>query len=225
MTHSEPAFDLFNRRYRGVVFDLDGTIVDNVSYHKQAWRAFLKRHDVELSEEIFDLELSGHTTQEILFRLLAVPLGSVEAIALEAEKDRFYRELYEAHVQARPGFHDLISLLAQKHVKFAVATSSNQASRNFVLEALELNLNHDLIVGAEAITHPKPAPEIYQVACRRLGLDPADCLAVEDAEAGVESALGAGLDVAVIGAPATRLKGAHVYAEDFRDLLNQAGLA
>ncbi len=207
---------------RGAVFDLDGTMVDNMRWHARAWIALVRAHasdprsDAEI--ESFLYAQAGMKNEELI--PLLVPGGDVAA--LEEEKEAFYRKLYAPVLAPVPGLIPLLDSLRSCGVKLAVATSAAQANRDLVLDGLMLRPRFDAIVGAEHVRRGKPAPDIFLAAAEKLGVPPSDCIAFEDAPKGVQAAVAAGMQCAGLTTTSSeadlRAAGARWVAQDFTQL-------
>ncbi len=206
---------------RAAVFDMDGTLVDNMRWHVRAWVAQCERRGVPCTPESFEREHAGKKSEEIV--PLLVPGATAEEVALFVhEKETLYQELYRPHLEPLPGLMELLARLESARVPLAVATAAPPGNRTLVLDGLDLTRRFATIVGAEDAPRGKPAPDIYLAAARRLGLEPGRCVAFEDAVNGVLAARAAGMRAVGIttGALASELRraGAQWTIADFREL-------
>jgi HAD superfamily hydrolase (TIGR01509 family) len=199
------------------VFDMDGTMIDNMSYHTRAWMELSRRLGRDVSPEAFDRDTAGRKTDEILEWLLDRKLSTEEAARLGGKKEARYRELYREHVAPLKGLLDFLARIERAGLKRAVATAAPRENRELVLGALRLQF--DAIAGAEDAPRGKPAPDIYLAAARRLGVRPEECVAFEDAANGVLSARAAGMHAAAVTTTTTpealRAAGARWLFPDF----------
>jgi HAD superfamily hydrolase (TIGR01509 family) len=180
----------FDAGYAGFVYDCDGTVADTMGIHNLAWQEEFLTHGIEVPVTMLD-ELAGvpcEPTVEILAKRFGASLD-VSAVALSKES-RFYRNL--DHVRAVPVVREHI-MLNKGRAKLAIASGGGRDSVTRTLKTIGLYDVFDAIVCAEDYENGKPAPDPFREAARRLGLDPAQCLAFEDANAGVKSALAAGM--------------------------------
>lgn len=201
------------------VFDMDGTLVDNMRFHSEAWVAISRRLGVEATAERFEREFAGQKNEEIFPTLLgrAVPPEELERLA--DEKESHYRKLYAPHLALHRGADGFLQRLRAAGVKLAVATAAPQGNRTLVLDGLGIRGWFGRIVGAEEVTRGKPAPDIFLAAARALGVEPGACVAFEDAVNGVRSAKAAGMLTVGITtttpAEVLREAGAHWAVPDF----------
>lgn len=184
------------------VFDMDGTLVDNMGFHATAWLQTATRLGVTgLTVERFEQHYAGKKNEEILPDLLQRTLTVEETRSYAHEKESLYRSLAQAHLKPMPGLIAFLDHLRSKKIPIAIATAAPPENRALVLDLFDLHGRIDTLVGAEDVVHGKPAPDIFLKAAKQLGLDPARCVAFEDARNGVLSAKTAGM--AVVGVVTT----------------------
>jgi beta-phosphoglucomutase len=180
------------------IFDMDGTIVDNMAFHTDSWLAFFERHGKTYDADAFFRETAGAQGREILRERLGPEISEDEIAVLAHEKDELYREMYGPHRSAIQGFEDFVTAARAQGVKLAVATSAPPANIVFTLDELDLRRHFDTVVGAADVARGKPHPDVFLKAAEKLGVDPRDCIVFEDAPMGVEAARRAGMKAVVI---------------------------
>jgi beta-phosphoglucomutase family hydrolase len=192
----------------GVVFDLDGTLVDNISFHFEAFRALAARLGLVMDEATFQ-SFNGLKNEDIFPRFLGRSLTRAEIEALSDEKEETYRALYRPKLIAHHGAQELLDRLRAANVKLAVASSAPPANRAMVLSGLGWDARFDAVVASEGL-RGKPAPDIFLAAAERLGVAPDACIAFEDAANGIQAAAAAGMIVVGVttNVPATTLTAA-----------------
>jgi HAD superfamily hydrolase (TIGR01509 family) len=172
---------------------MDGTLVDNMRFHAQAWVAISRKLGLSVPAERFEREFAGKKNEEIFPLLLGRLLAADELNRLADEKEALYRSLYAGHLEPLAGTVALLEQLAGAGLRLAVATAAPPLNRDFVLDGLRLRARFDRIIGAEDVTRGKPHPDIYLAAARALGVEPHACVAFEDAVNGILSAKAAGM--------------------------------
>ena len=186
----------------GVIFDLDGVLVSTDENHYQAWRRLAEEEDIPFDRTVNEL-LRGVSRMESL----AIILKSTEKVYSLAEreqlcsrKNQYYRESLASlsPSDVLPGVHEVLHELRKRKIRVAVGSSSKNAP--LILQKVGLSTAFDVVSDGTMITHSKPNPEVFLLAARLLKTVPGDCVVVEDAAAGVEAALNAGMRVAGVGA-------------------------
>jgi beta-phosphoglucomutase len=200
---------------KGCIFDLDGVIVDTAHYHYLAWKRLAEELGYHLTEQENE-QLKGVSRMESLERVLAlaeITLQKVEKEKLAERKNTWFREYVEAMTPGEifPGVKQLIHDLKSTGIKVGLASSSKNAKR--VVNLLQIENEFEAIVDGNMISHTKPHPEIFLTIARKLGIDPSACVVIEDAEAGVEAALSAGMKCIGIGSPELLQKANKIFSK------------
>ena len=178
---------------RGVLWDLDGTLVDSTELHWVAWRDAMAVEGVPITREMFEATF-GWKNDPILRRWLGDDAGEARKARLADEKERAYRAALKAEgLKALPGAREWVERLHAGGWKQAIASSAPLANIEAVLAVLDLGHDFEAVVSAEDVTTGKPDPEVFLLAARKLGVDPSRAIVVEDAAAGVEGARRAGM--------------------------------
>jgi beta-phosphoglucomutase len=188
---------------KACIFDLDGVIVDTARYHYLAWKRLAKELGVDLTVE--DNErlkgVSRTRSMEIILEIGGISIGELEKERLANKKNTWFVDYIErmAPEEIFPGVKVLIKDMRHSGIKTALASSSKNAKT--VIQLLHIQNDFDVVVDGTMITHTKPHPEIFLLAADRLGVEPEACVVFEDAEAGVEAALAAGMKCVGVGSP------------------------
>jgi len=188
---------------KAVIFDLDGVITDTARYHYLAWKRLAESQGVHF-DEAFNEHLKGIDRMGSLDLILASSSRSYtqdEKLALAHEKNEHYKELIATMSpdDLLPGAVAALDACRAAGLKIGLASVSKNAFS--VLDMLGITGKFDYVVDAATIACGKPDPEIFLKAARELGVDPADCMGVEDAVAGVASIKSAGMYALGIGDP------------------------
>ena len=166
---------------------MDGVVVFNHDYHFKAWMEFADRYGFELNEEIYRDQFNGRTNKE-LFNLIFDDPTDEEIETYIEEKESLYRELYYDDLAVSPGFLDFVAHLQRERIKIGLATSAPTENVDWVLDNLQLRPVFDVVVDASEVDRGKPDPEIYNIACTKLDINPKFVLVFEDSIAGIEAA-------------------------------------
>jgi len=189
-----------------VIWDMDGVIADTGPYHLKAWQETFRKRGVAFSEEDFRRHF-GQRNDTIIGDTLGAgtPIAEVQAIA--AEKEDRYRQLVSQQVAPLPGAIELIKSLVAKGVKMAIASSAPMENIQLVTGSLGLADCFQAVVWGGEVTEGKPSPQGFLLAAEKLGVEPGNCLVIEDAVAGVAAAKSAGMKCLAVtnSHPAERL--------------------
>ena len=174
-----------------IVFDMDGVLIDSHPTHLAAWREFLDSLSIDASETDLNFILEGRTRSEILRHFLG-ELSEAEIAQYGRRKDEIFRGM-EADIQPFPGVLPFLKQLEQSDIRKAVATSASEIRTASTIERMGLGGYFDAVVTSADVVAGKPHPHVYQLACERMNIVPANALAFDDAPSGVQSARAAGL--------------------------------
>ena len=187
---------------KAFIFDLDGVIVFTDKFHYQAWKKMADEMGIYFDETINN-RLRGVSRAEsleiILERYEGEPLSAEKKAELMEEKNNTYRELLATMTPADVSdeVRETLKTLRERGSRLAIGSSSKNAK--FILEKVELLNAFDAISDGNNITHSKPDPEVFLKAGEFLGEDPANCVVVEDAYAGIDAAKAAGMTAVGLG--------------------------
>jgi kojibiose phosphorylase len=197
---------------KAVIFDLDGVLTDTAEYHYHGWQRLADEEGYPFSREHNELlrGVSRQRSLEILLDGTAVDPERFEEML--ARKNRYYTEMLTeiSPDDLLPGIPALLDELEAAGIRMAVGSASKNART--VLEALDILHRFEIVADGNSVGLAKPAPDLFLYAAREMGLEPYDCVVVEDAESGVDAALTGGFGTVGIG-PATRVGHAHLQLE------------
>jgi beta-phosphoglucomutase len=179
---------------KGIIFDMDGTLVDNIPFHKEAWVNFLEENGVTLTSGEFQAQNHG-TLVEMMARFFP-NLTDLSLLNTKGqEKEAAYRKLYASHIQEINGLTALLEKLKEAGVTMLLATMGDTDNIDFTLGKLGISKYFGHITGGHEVRKGKPDPEIFQRSLFKAGLAAEDCLVVEDSIGGVKAAVQAGIPV------------------------------
>jgi len=201
---------------RGVLWDMDGTLVDSEEYHWLSWRDTMLTEGVSITHDQF-LGTFGQRNDSILPQWLQAG-ASAECIQRVGDsKEVLYRKLvHEGHLEPLPGVMEWVQRLREQGWLQAVASSAPRKNIEVVLEVMGLTGFFEALVSAEDVTAGKPDPQVFQKGAERLGVPASRCIVVEDAPQGVEAARRAGMRC--IGVSRKGLLAADVVVRSLKDL-------
>ena len=187
---------------KAVIFDLDGVIIHTDVYHYRAWKKLADRLDLYFDERINN-RLRGVSRMESLEIILENSafsgLSDAEKTALADEKNETYRGFLNAMTPADLPREVSDTLRALRGMGFPMAIGSSSRNARLILDKIGLSGFFDAVSDGNNIANSKPDPEVFLKAAEFLGIAPADCVVVEDADAGVEAARRAGMKTIAMG--------------------------
>lgn len=197
------------------IFDLDGVLVDTAVYHYKAWKQLANSLGFDFTH-VQNEQLKGVSRMRSLDMILewgGIQKSDAEREELAALKNSWYVAMISKMTvdEVLPGSAELLQQLKEKGVKIALGSASKNSG--LILERTGLTHFFDAIVDGNAVSTSKPNPEVFVKAAELLDTPVADCVVFEDAIAGVEAALAAGMGVVGIG-ETEHLKGAHIVVKD-----------
>lgn len=203
-----------------VIFDLDGTILDNNSYHLKAWKQYLLKIGRGMTDEEFNEHLNGRTNKDVVRYLYGQDISEETIWQHTMDKEALYRELYRKDIKPVPGILDVFETLYQHQVPMAIATSGVQVNIDFMFEHVPIRKYFQAVVNSSHISKGKPDPEIFLKTASMLGVAPERCLVFEDAVVGVQAAKSAGMHVIAVTTtePAAHLGAADLIIKDYTAL-------
>ncbi len=216
-------FDVFP--FQAFIFDMDGTLVDNMDFHRQTWIEWAPREGLNLAPEEILAQTHG-TIGEIVARFFPAKTPE-EQFQIGERKEALYRQMYAPHLRLLPGLDAFLDWTKGHGMPCAVATAGNTHNINFTVDGLSIRSYFQAFVGGDDVTHGKPHPEVFLLAAKELGITPEKCLVFEDSPAGAEAARRAGMKCIVLNMMNPRAdfgEAPHVikWVEDYRDLIGSS---
>ena len=202
---------------KAVIFDLDGTLIDNNAFHLKTWKKYLEDSGKTMSEEEFNLHLNGRTNADAIKYIYGKDISEEEVEKHTSDKEMLYRKIYEPFIKPVPGLIPLLETLAGMNIPMAIATSGVQPNIDFFFENIPVKKYFQTVVNSSHITRGKPDPEIYLKTASILKVNPVNCLVFEDAVVGLQSAHSAGMKVVTLTTTQTKeeLANADLVIKDF----------
>ncbi len=183
---------------KALIFDMDGTIVDNMQVHTAIWLELLADYGITMTPLQFQAATAGNTNSQLLRSLLNPQMSDAELAAIAHEKETRYRERFRPFLRPMAGLEALLQQAQQANMILAVATAANEPNIEYVLDGLNLRHYFATVVGADDVARGKPEPDLFLLVAERLKLVPETCLVFEDSLAGLEAAHRAGMQAVAI---------------------------
>ncbi len=175
-----------------VIWDMDGVIADTGPLHLSAWQETLGKRGVNFSAEDFRQSF-GERNDTIIRKAMGKQIAPGEIEAIAREKEEIFRSRARQRIKPLPGAVELIQSLNIEGVKMAIASSTTIENIRLVTEELGIANCFQAIVNGHEVTEGKPSPQVFLLAAQKLGVEPGNCLVIEDAVAGVAAAKKAGM--------------------------------
>ena len=185
-------------KYKGIIFDFNGTLFLDSEKHMEAWRAFSKElRGTAFSDEEMRDHMFGRTNEDIIAYAIGRKPDKTLVEKYTAEKEAIYRQMCrddQEHFVLTDGAVELLDYLKLRNIPRTIATMSEKVNVDFFIQGFHLEKWFDLdkIVYDNGKIPGKPAPDIYEIAAENIGLPPAECIVVEDAVSGIAAAKNAG---------------------------------
>ena len=184
---------------KAFIFDLNGTMIDDMSYHVQAWYDILNNDlKASLTRDEVKIQMYGKN-DEVLARIFGENFLQPEELKeLSLEKERRYQKAYLPNLSLIKGLHQFLEKAKQMEIVMAIGSAAIPFNVDFVLNNLHLRHFFNAIVTADDVTTSKPDPETFMKCAALLNVAPGNCLVFEDAPKGVEAAQNAGMQTVVL---------------------------
>lgn len=206
-------------RTTACIFDLDGVIVDTARYHYLAWKRLTDQLGIDFNEE--DNErlkgVSRMASLEIILEIGGVKLSEEKKLEYATLKNEWYVDFITQMTPAEilPGCTDFIKELREAGIRIAIGSASRNTP--LILKTVGIADLFDAVADGNNIKKAKPDPEVFLKAAELLGAEPSQCVVFEDAVAGIEAALNAGMMCVGIGSPVT-LRKAHFVVNGLHEM-------
>lgn len=217
---------------KAVIWDMDGVIADTAPYHFKAWQEVFRKRGVSFTEEDFRRNF-GLRNDTIIRDTLGEQISQSEIDAIAREKEKTFRQVIGQNIKPLPGAVKMLKSLREHGFKMALASSAPIENIRLVTRGLGIDDYFHSIVTGRDVAEGKPSPQGFLLAAQKLGVEPKDCIVIEDAIAGVAAAKRAGMKcIAVTNThPRESLAEAdlavdtleEITAGDLEELLNPSG--
>ena len=198
MQHNElPLMPEKSKEYKAFLFDLNGTMIDDMPYHIKAWHRVLSDAGAEISLEQMKAECYGKN-HELLERLFPGRFSQSEKTGMSFAKEKKYQQVFKSELRLIKGLHDFLKESHQAGIKIAIGTAAIMNNVDYVLDGVHIRHYIDAIVCADDVHESKPHPETFLKCAEVLGVAPNNCLVFEDSPKGAESAFNAGMDCIIV---------------------------
>jgi HAD superfamily hydrolase (TIGR01509 family) len=182
---------------KGIIFDMDGTMVDNMMVHHRIWQKQLKELGLDLSLEQVHQQIHG-VNEEIFERLFQDRFTKEERRQLAFEKEATYRRIFKKDIQLIAGLPKFLDLLKDSNIPMGIGSAAPPENVDFVLDTLGIRHYFKIALHSGDVEKGKPNPEIYHKVAGHLNLAAEECIVFEDSPTGAEAASRAGSKIIVV---------------------------
>jgi beta-phosphoglucomutase len=182
---------------KAFLFDLNGTMIDDMAYHITAWHKIFNKFGANFSMEESMRECYGKN-DEILERIFPSKFSQAEKNDISITKETEYQKAYLPHLKLIDGLPAFLEYAKKQQIKMAIGSAAIMFNIDFVLDNLNIRHYFDSVVSADDVVNSKPNGETYLKCAEALGIAPNECIVFEDVPKGIESAVNAGMKSVVI---------------------------
>lgn len=185
------------QQQKSFLFDLNGTIIDDMSFHIQAWYEILNNLGATISYEQTKMQCYGKN-EEVLERVFPGRFTAGEMTTMIIEKEKQYQENFRPHMRMIAGLEGFLEQSYKAGIKMAIGSAAIPFNIDYILDGLHLRKYFPVLVSAYDVVKSKPDPETFLQCAEKLMVAPEDCIVFEDSPKGVEAAARAGMKAVVI---------------------------
>lgn len=187
----------------GVIFDMDGVLIDSFEPHKRSWQVMAREYGVTMTDEQFATTF-GQTSRDIIHHFWGANVSDEQIRQMDTRKEEIFRELISHQVPVMPGAMELIADLSASGFRLGIGSSGPPENVRLVIDRLNLASVLSAYVTGADVTRGKPDPQVFLLTAERMKIEPARCAVVEDAVHGITAARRAGMKAIALTGTATR---------------------
>lgn len=183
---------------KAFLFDMNGTMIDDMHYHQRAWFDILKNLGADLTFENSKAQMYGKN-EELLARIFGKGHFSAEEVnQITHRKEAQYQKDFQPHLHLINGLPAFLQQAEAQHILLAIGTAAPRTNVDFAMDGLQLRSQFPVVVDSEDVKESKPNPAVFLQCAEKLGVAPADCIVFEDSPKGVEAAKNGGMKAVVL---------------------------
>jgi HAD superfamily hydrolase (TIGR01509 family) len=186
-----------SKNYKAFLFDLNGTMINDMPYHIKAWHRILTSLGADISLERMKEECYGKN-EELVERIFPGRFSASEKTEMGSAKEKNYQQEFKKELRLIKGLYDFLQDSHKAGIKMAIGTAAVMGNVDFVLNGVDIRHYIDAVVSADDVHTSKPHPETYLKCAEALGIEPEHCLVFEDTPKGAECAFNAGMDCVIV---------------------------
>ncbi len=179
----------------GLLFDMDGVIVDNHIFHYQAWKQFFEKYNIPLTEDAYKHTINGRTLINIIREYFGEGMTEEDARRYGNEKEQCYRDIYGKNLKPVKGLLSFLDAAKEAGIDMVIGTSAPLENVEFTIDGIGIRDYFSGIIFDKHVTKGKPDPEVYQKCAEVIGLSNEQCIVFEDAILGIQAGKASGSKV------------------------------
>ena len=179
---------------KGIIFDMDGTIVDSLPYHYEAWKIFFNENKVENFSEKLN-EYKGGGTLDLMRTVYGNQYSKKELKKMSEDKEKIFRKIYKGEIKQILGFKKFLDELKSKDIMVGLASNAIRKNVSMIINELEIYDYFDSIICGDEVINGKPNPEMFNETIDRFNINKDECLIFEDSLEGILAAKNSGVKV------------------------------
>ncbi len=179
----------------GLIFDMNGVIIDDHHFHWEAWKVIAEKYNKCLDEDSYREHVNGRTLKKVVQFIFDEPLSEERIKEIGDEKEILYRQLYQPYIQPIPGLLKLLSEVSRENIPMVVGTSAPKENVSFTMNGIGIRHYFVDVLDDRVVSHGKPDPEIYIKCAQAMGMSNENCVVFEDAPSGIKAGIAAGSKV------------------------------
>ena len=181
---------------KGIIFDMDGTIVDSIPYHYEAWKKFLNEKKVnDFSKKLDSFKDKGGSTLDFMRSIYGNLYSKKELKKIIEEKEIVFRRISKGKIKPILGFIEFLNIIKSKNILVGLASNAIRKNVSMIINELEIYDHFDSIICGDEVINGKPNPEMFNETIDRFNIDKSECLIFEDSLEGVSAAKNSGIKV------------------------------
>ena len=179
---------------KGIIFDMDGTMVDSLPYHHEAWKIFFNENKVEnFSEKLKDYKGGG--TIDLMKAVYGDRYSLKELKKMSDEKEIIFRRIYKGKIKPIKGFKKFLNDVKSRNILVGLASNAIRKNVSLIIKELEIYDDFDSIICGDEVDYGKPNPEMFNKTIDRFKINKNECLIFEDSIEGIKAAKNSGINV------------------------------
>lgn len=207
---------------KALLFDMDGTMFDNMMIHHRAWQKKLRELGLEMTLDEVKRDIHG-VNGEIIRRLFGDRFSSEEISQIAWDKEAAYRKIYADKIELLPGLQQFLDLAKSLEIPMGIGTAAPKENAFFAIESLNLNSYFNAVVHSDMVQRGKPDPQVFEMVATKLNIDLHECLIFEDSPTGAQAAANGNAKSIILTTTHTEsefsaIKGIQHFRNDYKNL-------